>query len=246
MVRTTKYLTHVGASSRKTYAAAKSLRKAAKILRGRSSGVLGLPRTGGYTGNYVQFRSLGTGARELKFIDTNVNSVNITTGGTVNLINGVAQGTDFNQRIGRKTFIKSLLTNITIFPNATSQNGDFARLIVLYDTQCNSAAVPITTDILTAADVNAPMNLNNRDRFHIIMDKKYTFNPATYTTGNVTGGNPVTRWCNKYKKINKDTIYSGTGATTGSIQTGSIIFLALSSGGTILMNYYFRVRFYDS
>lgn len=246
MVRQTKYLHHVGGSSRKGYAAAQSLRKAAKILRGRSSGLLGLPRTGGYTGNYVQFRSFGSGARELKFIDTNFSSVNVTTTGTTNLINGVAQGTDYNQRIGRKTLMKSFLCNITLFPNSTSQNGDFVRLLVLYDTQCNSAAVPATTDILVAADVNAPMNLNNRDRFHILMDKKYTFNPATYTTGNVTGGNPVTRWCTKYKKLNKETIYSGTGATTGSIQTGSILFFAISSGGTILTNFYFRVRFYDS
>jgi len=246
MVRQTKYLHHVGGSSRKGYAAAQSLRKAAKILRGRSSGILGLPRTGGYTGNYVQFRSFGSGARELKFIDTEFLSVNIPTTGAVNLINGVAQGTDFNQRIGRKTVMKSMLANITLFPNATALNGDFVRLLVVYDTQTNSAAVPNVNDILTGNDVNAPMNLNNRDRFHVVMDKKYTFYPATYTAGNVTGGAPVTRWCSKYKKMTKDTIYSGTGATTGSIQTGAILFLALSSGATINMNFYFRVRFYDS
>lgn len=235
-------------TTRKVAAARQAVNRAAKVLGRRSSPYLGLPRTGGFPGNYAQFKSFGSGGRELKFIDVTNTFVNIPAAGAVTLINGVVQGTDFNNRIGRKIVMKSLLSNITLYPSTTApaSTGDFTRLMVIYDTQTNSAATPAVTDILVSADVNSPMNLNNRDRFHVVMDKKYTFYPTAYTAGAITAGNPVTRWCSKYKKHSKDVIFSGTAATIGSIQTGSLLFLYLSKLGDINMDFYFRTRFHDS
>lgn len=237
-------------SSKRTYAAASALRKAATLIRARSSGLSGPPRTGGFYGNYKQFSRGGPhSGRELKFIDTEISAGTLTTAGTVTFLNGVAQGTDFNNRIGRKTLIKSILWNCGIYPipSTTQPAGEFVRMIIFYDTQTNSAAVPAVTDVLAVADPFSPMNLNNRDRFHIIWDKKINLNPATYAAGALTAGAPMTKYITKYKKCNKEVVYSGTGGTIGSIQTGSICILTISYNGTLYDHTsYFRFRFFDS
>jgi hypothetical protein len=236
-------------AARRTYAAATALRKAATVIRARASGLSGLPRTGGFYGNYSQFRrgSPNTG-RELKFIDTQLLNSTIATTGSVTLLNGVAQGTDFTQRIGRKTIIKSVLWNGGVYPTATtSAQGEIIRLLVVYDTQTNSAAAPAITDILATADPTAPMNLNNRDRFHVLMDKKLGMNAGVYAAGTLTTGSPGAKYIKTYKKCHKEIIYSGTGATVGSIQTGAIWLLTISLiNSNHLHNSYFRFRFFDS
>lgn len=235
--------------ARKSYAAATALNKAARIIRARSSGLSGMPRTGGFYGNYSQFRRGGPNTgRELKFIDTQISNSAIPTAGTVTLLNGVAQGTDYTQRIGRKTIIKSILWNCSVFPNTlNSNNGEVVRLLVVYDTQTNSGSAPAITDILAAADPHSPMNLNNRDRFHVMLDKKLGMNPVTYSAGVLATGAPVTKYITKYKKCHKEIIYSGTGGTVGSIQTGAIWLLQISYfQGQTNHTSYFRFRFYDS
>jgi len=236
-------------AARRTYAAATALRKAATVIRARASGLSGLPRTGGFYGNYKQFARGGPNSgRELKFIDTEIVGQPIVAAGTITLLNGVSQGTDFTQRIGRKTIIKSVLWNCGIRPaGLTGPEGDFARLLVVYDTQTNSGSAPSATDILAVSDPFSPMNLNNRDRFHVLMDKKVAMQPVQYTTGALTTGAPRNIYVSKYKKCHKEIIYSGTGGTVGSIQTGAIWLLVVSQTSNLTVHdSYFRFRFYDS
>lgn len=124
--------------------------------------------------------------------------------------------------------------------------GDFVRVMLIWDCQSNSAA-PAVTDILTTTAYDSPINLNNRDRFKILTDKFVSMNPNTYTTGAPTGGNPRNALLKVYKKMSMETIFSGTGATIGSIQSGSLYLLLINAvNNASFADTYTRVRFLDS
>lgn len=227
--------------TKKSVAAAKALRRAAAVFRERNPSIIGTPYG-------TPFGVRTGGGSELKFIDTLLANSPIPAAGALTLVNGVAQGTDFTNRIGRKTVIKSLLFNASVVYNAAGSLpiGDICRLMVVWDSQANSAA-PAVTDILATADPYSGMNLNNRDRFQIIWDKRFAMNPATYAAGALTAGAPNTKWITKYKRCHKECIFSNTGATIASIQTGSIYFLQISQNtANCSTNMYIRIRFVDS
>lgn len=244
-----RYNAMSGKSSRtKAYRARSAVAKAAQLLRVRttsSSGSYGPPATRGFYGSY----SL-RGRAELKFVDTTAVNVNVTTSWQLFLVNGVAQGTDFNQRVGRKSSIKSVLFNGNAFPppviSANSAAGTYMRYVIIYDTQPNSGTLPTGTDIFVNNDPNTAMNLNNRDRFKVLMDVRkqmgsYTMSPAPA----LIAGSPQNAFWSKYKKCNLETIFSGTAATLGSISTGAIYLCIIGDNPTTSVDYYIRVRFTD-
>lgn len=202
----------------------------------------------GFYGSYSR-----RGRSELKVIENApAGAVTFSSGGAVTAINLVGQGSDFVNRIGRQIVLKSVLLRATITPSeaGTTGNeslGDIARVMLVYDKQPNSAAgLPAVTDILTTADVFSGINLNNRDRFVALMDKKYPMHPYTAVSSAISTGAPITRYIDKYKKLNHDTIFSGTGSTIGNIATGSLLLVFISYvTGTSAYNVYSRVRFTD-
>ena len=238
---------------RKTMSRAKAGRaraavaKAANLLRVRgsaSTGSYGPPANRGFYGAY----SL-RGRSELKFIDTTNQNIAMTTSWQLALVNGIAQGADFNQRIGRKSTMKSVIFNGNVFNLSTASlnafNGAYTRLVIIYDTQPNSGSLPAGTDIFATNDPNSPMNLNNRDRFQVLMDvRKQVSAFLMSATPALATGNPANAYFKKYKKCNKETIFSGTAGTIGSISTGAI-YLCFVADAAVAFDYYIRVRFTD-
>jgi len=172
------------------------------------------PRTGGFWG--VTART----GDERKFTDT-IDGSDVSSAGQVTPVNLVATGTDFNNRIGRKIIIKSFqVRSIFTLEDPTEPNA--IRCMLVYDKQTNGN-LPGIADILdtaTAANAQAAMvNLNNRDRFVILMDKIYRLNIGAQT-------NMVFK---KYKKLNHETVYSGTTAAIGSIATGGLYWVTLGN-----------------
>lgn len=233
--------------SRKRAAANAAVARArATILASRRSGSLyaAPPRTGGFWGQWN-----GRRQNELKTIDITPTSLNSALAGSVVLLNGVATGTDFNARIGRKIVIKSLLfrcrfENRTDITGATPAAGDTVRVLLVFDSQSNGAA-PAVTDILNSASVVDTMNLNNRDRFRILKDFYITTGGDNYSAGTLTAGSPRPVIVKKYLKLNLEVIFSGTGATVGSIASGGLYFIPIADSAVANMNYCTRVRFID-
>lgn len=196
-------------------------------------------------------RSLSTGS-ELKVIDLAGLNLALTTTGTVTLINGVATGTDINNRVGRKIIMKSLIFNVNNFPVATTANalqGIMLRHIIVYDTQPNSAGtVPAVTDILESATTLAPLNLNNRDRFRVIYDKRSQIGSFFINaTPNLVGGSPQNVFWSKYRKLNHEVIFSGTGATVANISSGAMYILFIGDFNSVAQtDFYTRIRFTDA
>lgn len=192
-------------------------------------------RTGGYQLN----------KSEKKVVDTGLVSVQCNTGGSITLLNGTAQGTDFTNRIGRKIICKSVFIRGTCglevaeagnMGTAIACPSQQARCIILIDYQPNGA-LPAMTDILqSVAGLSASqqqLNLNNRDRFKIVSDSTYSFDGYyvnnTATTAVAAFGRTINQ-IKKYKKLNLETIYnSGSTGGVADIQSGALIMAWIGS-----------------
>lgn len=243
MVRGTVKTISYSTGSRKVARSRQLVNRAANLLRKRMATSTRAPlRTGGWYGGYGR-----RGREELKTIDTE-SYVTSTSSGVLYLLSGVAQGTDYTQRIGRKINMKSLLMRVSMNPNSgtTSNVGDFVRMLIIYDAQANGTA-PAVTDVLQTANYLSPMNLNNRDRFKIISEKLVSMNPAVFTSGSLTNGNAQNKSYEIYKKIYLDEVFSNTTALIGSIASGSIYLLIIAAAATATgVGWNCRIRFSDS
>ena len=114
---------------------------------------------------------------ELKYSDSNISGA-INTTGLVTLLHVPVLGTDFTNRIGRKTLIKSVFLRGLLSRDLTTASALACqcRMILVLDKQPNGAA-PAITDILVAANSYSQLNPNNRDRFRVIRDYVETLQP---------------------------------------------------------------------
>jgi len=174
----------------------------------------GMAATRGFRGGYA----------ERKFTDTTL-TMEFSTTGTIQLINGVAQGAGESQRVGTKLRNVSMLLRgaYTVGATPTASSG---RLLMVYDAQTNKQA-PGITDVLTAINTGSAMNLSNRDRFKILLDKTFYVEAAGRSTIPFS----------YYKKLNLPTTYGNglTGATVAAINTGAIWLISvgdLATGAT--------------
>jgi len=243
MARTTIRTVSYG-RSRKAAAASRAVSRARAILRARNARTMsGILRTGGFRGVWN-----GRGQTELKFNDTATLTTNVPTAGNVNLLNGIAAGTDYNQRIGRKITIKSIYLRYTLNPISTASAavGDTVRVMIVYDTQANGALATVA-DVLQTSGYQSGINLNNRDRFKIMYDKWHVMPANTYTAGALTAGSPTQKFASKFKSCNLEQIFSGTTGAIGSIATGSLFSLVISAANNVSnINLEFRLRFIDN
>jgi len=239
-VRTISY----SSGSKSGYLNSKKIARAALVLSKRVASVPRAPlATRGFYGQFSW-----RGRDELKVIDNPSGSGNAPSAGVVVLLNGVGQGTDYTQRIGRKILLKSILFRFSVVPNTatSSSSGDIVRMMLIYDCQTN-AATPGITDILNLAAFNAPMNLNNRDRFKVLSDKFITMASAVYTGAALTTGSPSPKQVKVFKKMNMEQIFGGTASSVGSINTGAIFLIVISLNNAASTYLYdSRVRFIDS
>jgi len=161
---------------------------------------------------------------ELKAFDTAIQSqifLAPSAGITYRLINNVDQGTDLFQRVGRKVsghniqlrgFVRYETTNA--FPTAS----DLFRIMVIYDTRPNGQD-PTIGEIFADSNNAAVttglsfINLNNRDRFRVIMSKTLTpplanVSAQAMLSGSTDAHNNVT-WIDEYLPIKgMETIYN--------------------------------------
>ena len=175
----------------------KSTFKYVRTGSGKSRVLSGAPgRTGGFYGMYTRRR-----LDEKKFIDVSNTLYNFDTTGTIQLLNGCSQATDYNDRIGRKIIVRSIQLRGLVYPLDTTTATSLCRMILLYDCQTNGAA-PAITDVITSATSTAPLNLNNRDRFKILMDKQW----AVAGVQANQAGSPTVHQFKKFKKYWLETI----------------------------------------
>jgi len=243
-------------TTRKRYRTTTVLGRPMKRTRRTYHSLGTLPATRGFRPMY----GVAKGPKaEKKVIDTTT-AVSVDTTGAITLLNGTQLGNDYSNRIGRKITIKSIYYRGTVCITATNSappvDGDSSfqhwRMIIFYDKQPNGAT-PAVTDVLVTATPTSHLNLNNRDRFKVLIDKSFVVDPykmvdaANESTWNRTAVN-----IKKYKKCHITTIYNaGNAGTIADISTNAIFLLwvgnrAATATDDGLAAFSCRLRFWDN
>ena len=205
-----------------------------------------------------------------------IDVINCASVGTVQPIFIPKLGADYNQRIGRKVNVRSIYLKWRAFPRyiANPQGAVYiansqwpetaARILLVKDTNPNGV-LPTITDILQVDTTSAlvdPLsfiNMNNRDRFTILMDKMHQFGSLSTAYGGA--GQPAviqnalgsTTWTGKkYKKCNHEVVFNGT--STGAIAdiASGALYLVFIGSESVGSNRYsnveinWRIRYDDS
>lgn len=207
---------------------------------------------------FVSFRG------EIKAVDFGGTTIRIDDTGQLATLNTVTAGSSFYQRIGRRIELLSVEIRGNIGSVRTVTASDFCRLLIIYDRQPNGA-VPNLADVLqnvngsgtATSTAYAGINLNNRDRFDIIMDKKIILPTQTITAGVLTNPgwvDPVAETFNikAFRKLgNRITQYKAdtNPPVIGDIASGALYLMTVGSQPTgsegFQLGFSTRVRFSD-
>lgn len=160
----------------------------------------------------------------------------------VALLNGVAEGTDYTNRVGRSVNHKYVEVSIGIINSlantatATVSSGDYGFWSIVYDRQPNGALAAFS-DIFDGANGLAHrVTSKNQDRFKIIAREEWAvggnFQPITAGVGG-SGAQPyhIRRFIDlsKLKGNDAKAKYQGTSAAITDIDEGALLFVAASS-----------------
>jgi len=186
---------------------------------------------------------------EHKFVDVVQNGYVADTAGTITLLNGVAQGLDYNNRIGRKMEFTSVHVKGILLPVDTSTAPAHCRLMVVWDSD-SDGTTPTITDILAQSTSTSFANLNNRNRFRTLLNEEYSIGGFSAAATTAYAGAPQVHTIDRYVQLPKlETINQGTDATAASIQQGALWMLtigtnAASNGGFFIVST--RARYTDN
>lgn len=177
---------------------------------------------------------------EYKWHDYTLTSFNV---GLVAPLNLVPLGDDSITRDGRKIVMKSLLFR---FYGASSTTGGAPRFIVFYDKMPNTN-LPHITDVLTAANWAAPMNLNNRHRFDIIYDNTGGIGKGADPLKIIPASSSSQITLSEYIKLDHETVFNDTGSgTVAGTKYGGLYILFVGTGaGSLVGELSARIRFVD-
>lgn len=216
------------------------------------------------------FFPTGAARHEIKATDFGYTGHVITTLPTANGVvwNNIASGSSFFQRIGRRVALKSIYVN-GLFKLASGANGaptaQQVRIVVVYDSQTNGATAT-WADVIqavgntgtTSSTIADGLNLSNRDRFKLLIDKRFIMpavGPGTGgsvpSSGEILGGTGVctmTPLISEYRYLaGMETMYGAdsTPPVIGDIKTGSILFFGHGETAEWNLNYSVRLRFTD-
>jgi len=154
-------------------------------------------------------------------------------------LNVIPQGNSAITRTGRTVSMTSIQLRYNVIrggSNGPSQN----RILVVYDKQANSS-IPLTTDVFASDAMVSPLNLNNAERFIVLMDE--LSDSIQSTSLNVSGS--------RYRKIGLPAIYNGTTGSSSTVSTGTVwLFVAnndqVTSGTTSNnLDIFSRIRYVD-
>ena len=166
------------------------------------------------------------GSKEHKFYDTASQSFAFDTTGTIIDEAVVPQGVTVNQRVGKEINMKAVQLRGTI--KAGTNSASHAALLLVYDRECNGAALPTISSILTAASSNAFSNRDNAPRFQIVRRWDWVLNGTAGSSTLSTDTSTV--FINEYVSLKEKSIKwtsaNTDGATTGKIK-GNLLLVSV-------------------
>ncbi len=200
----------------------------------------------------IKRRLVSTG--ETKFKDTAVDDGGVTAAGTIQgEVIAIAEGTDDDQRVGRKITLTKLQWRYTLTIVQTTdgnKTSDIVRVMVLLDKQCNGAVPTVAgaKGIVLADTFDSFMQLANTNRFTILMNRWHTMSSMAGLgdgTTNEYGQNSKYFQWNKEVNIPVEYDSSVTTGAIASVRSNNIVIVTWSLGGNCNMVSAFRVRYTD-
>lgn len=209
------------------------------------------PRTGAKMRTSFK-RSIKQG--EVKGVDAALTQASVlattNTNGGIQVMNLVPPGSGSFNRVGRKTYSKSLRLKgsisalITSVAASSDLQGGFVRMVVVWDKQ-PSGVLPTFDTMFGITDqagtesssVLAPLRYDNMDRFRVLKDTVLDFNPKAISP-NASDSVTVVRTFDEYIILGgKESLYSGQTATQtiADISTGALYVVwraGLNTAGT--------------
>lgn len=221
-----KYLIDASMKRKKTTTERVRAARAARGMRQRPLALVPAPvATRGFFGTRSVMR------KEMKSVDTAVNTYVADTTGTVTLIGGVASGDDINTRDGRKIVMRSVHIRGFLAPVDTDTTSAHCRVLVVYDSQPNGAAISTVANILSAATSLSFNNLDNRSRYKVLIDKAYTIGGDSIAANQVRTGSPSVHTIEERRTFKLPSIYNTTTAVITAISTGALLLVTIGSNG---------------
>lgn len=210
-----------------------------------------------------------TNAMALKAVDDEITAVMHTTNSPACII-VPKLGSAFFNRLSNRTRGVSLQINGVIHPtysNATALTQTYARILIYYDRQPNGSN-PSISDILldtandasTTTNVFSHLNMNNRDRFMVLRDRRLAL-PAVDVNGagsaleagvitDPNNDNKSLRYDEFIKLKGLESLYNSTnGGTVGDVSSGAFGILCINNDATATPGWQFdfsvRFKFLD-
>ncbi len=189
-------------------------------------------RRGGQSTRAIAVRALRATDQEQKFFDNIFSDTlidDVTTNGSIFLLNGIGAGTTNFSRIGKRLAMRSLYLQLSFNKDILAPSKtDYVRLMVLLDRQTNQA-LPSVSDVLQLpgsptplADMLSPNNLNNARRFVTLYETRMALH-KDFMEG---------RLLRKYIRLNQTVMYDNSGSAIADMKTNSLILIVVGSVAT--------------
>lgn len=177
---------------------------------------------------------------EFKWKDT-ASTITLNTTYSTILLNGLVQGTDAGNRIGRSIKVKSLELSFLVSRNIADTAQHSVRIMLVLDKE-PKATIISASDVLTDTSyyINSPRNLNNKNQYVILKDWKLPL-PAN-------GGTEVFIR-DYYRKFDLHTTYNnGNLGGITDIESNALYLIMVSDATANLpsITYFNRIRYLDN
>lgn len=169
----------------------------------------------------------------------------LNTTGTILPLNLIQVGSSMFNRIGRRIEMRSVrfTARLDVLAVTRDADTDYARIAIVYDRQTNAAIPAITAvfqdttqDGTNSTNAMSGVNMNNRERFVVIMDKRFGLPNTTNTAGVLTNtypnGDSQHIVIDEFRKMRGLTTHYGADsnpAVIGDITTGALYIITLTS-----------------
>lgn len=172
--------------------------------------------------------------KKVHYLD-NVSQV-VSSTPAFSLLNGIANGTDENSRIGNQILSKDLEMRFNLAKHASATTV-FHRFVVFVDKEADGTT-PTSAELFENTNyLQSPFNNDNRDRFIILWDMKVPL----WTE------KPILMW-KKYVKLNFHIHFTGTTSAEADVQNNSIYMVRVSDQATNTSSLSFnsKLQYYDN
>lgn len=213
-----------------------------------------------------QLTRIGIARPERKFRDLDIPNAQVAvfaTSLTPVLLTGIPEGSDNNERIGRRVLLTNLQIRLNFIGAYTTDDPSadpwiMCRMLIVRDSQFTGANVPTLGDVLGTTEINSiyaynDLQVQGTSRFRTMVDKmwlQYTGQVgATPGTFNSDIGMSPARFWKYFKKMRKELFFNGpTDVNSDAGRNAIWIFVFHSSGNvarTLNIEGGVRIRFTD-